>query len=206
MNTYARVAIAAMVLIAAGALGVYLVRPGTDSSVGGPGPATSPTPSSEPSPSPSQLPSAPPLDGTFTSTIHGLSISYPAGWTAVPATEAGAPATNFLGATGDWLFDPVLRDHLFLALGSEALEGEAGDAWASNEFATPDVDCTVEAEPITIDGEPGLLCDGLALTWTGDRGYYVRLYVSGDELENGEIFDRAWFDEVLASVRLPAAP
>ena len=43
-----------------------------------------PTPSPEPSPSPPA--SAPPLTQSFTSTQHGISLSYPEGWTAQAAT------------------------------------------------------------------------------------------------------------------------
>lgn len=66
-------------------------------------------------------------------------------------------------------------------------------------------DCTTEPKSITIDGEPGPMCGQLALAWAGDRGYFIRLYTSGDEPETGKIFNQAWFEQVLTTVRLPPA-
>ena len=43
-----------------------------------------PTATTEPSPSPM---SAPPLTQTFTSSVYGISVSYPEGWIAKAATE-----------------------------------------------------------------------------------------------------------------------
>jgi hypothetical protein len=75
MNSYAKWAIAAVVVVAVGALGLAFLRPGTAPDVGGASvPSTSPSPTLSPSPDPS---APPPLGGTFTSPIHGMSISYP---------------------------------------------------------------------------------------------------------------------------------
>jgi hypothetical protein len=96
MTTSARAATAAVigVLVIGGAL--VVLKPGTSSGIGGPGatPTSSPTPSASPTqsptPSPSPSPAAivvPAMTTTFASTRHGFDISYPAGWTATPATE-----------------------------------------------------------------------------------------------------------------------
>jgi hypothetical protein len=190
MNSYAKLAVAAVVVLAAGALGLALLRPGPGPSVGGPVP----------------LPSASPaLTATFTSTIHGLSIAYPGNWTTVPATGPDPSAEpGFLNPAADWLHDPRLRDHLMIVLDSTALEGRTGETWAGALFDDPDLGCADEREPITVDGAPGLICDTLALTWVGDRGYAIRLYVSDDDPEVGELYDRAWFEAVLATVELPS--
>ena len=88
MNTFAKVAIAAVVVIAVGALGLSMLRPSGSSGVGG-----QPTASPSPSPSPTfgaehHSESPPALTETFTSERHGFSISYPSGWVTRPATDA----------------------------------------------------------------------------------------------------------------------
>lgn len=207
MNIYAKLAVAAVVVLAVGAVGLTILQPGPGPSVGGPGSSSSPVPSASPSPSLSPSPrlTPPPLTGTYTSAIHGISISYPAGWTTRPATDAEwVGEANFQSPGADVLYDPVLEDHLFIGLGSVPLDGQAGDAWATAAM-NADEDCaSVEPEAITVDGAPGLICGGLALTWAGDRGYSIRLYTSGDEAWLSDVYDRAWFDTVLATVRLPA--
>jgi hypothetical protein len=205
MNGYAKLAVAAVVALAVGAIGLTLLQPasGPGPSVGGPGPSASPTASASPSASP--LPSPPPLTETYTSAVHGLSISYPAGWTTVPATDPASTAEpGFLSPAGDFLYDPELEDHLFLALGSASLDGQAGEAWATGELQE-EADCPAEPERIAVDGAPGVICGTLALTWLGDRGYSIWLYTSGDEPETGEIYDQAWFEDVLATIQLPEA-
>src|SRR4029453_606754 len=86
MNTFAKVAIAAVVVIAVGALGLSVLGPRSPSGVGGQSTA-SPSPRPSPSPATTPDPSAPPpLGGTFTSSVHGISMSYPTGWVTAPAT------------------------------------------------------------------------------------------------------------------------
>ena len=53
----------------------------------------SPEPTASPEPSPSPPASAPPLTQSFTSTQHGISVSYPEGWTAQAATEPWTDST-----------------------------------------------------------------------------------------------------------------
>jgi len=90
MNIYAKLAAAAVVVVAVGALGVWFLSPGSSSApVGGP-PAESASPAAPPpssaSPEPSQTtsppPTTPPLSGNFTSTRHGISLATPAEWIA----------------------------------------------------------------------------------------------------------------------------
>ena len=50
-------------------------------------------PTATPEPSPSPPTSAPPLTQSFTSTLHGYSVSYPEGWTAQAATEPWTDST-----------------------------------------------------------------------------------------------------------------
>ncbi len=53
----------------------------------------SPEPIDSPEPSTSSPPSAPPLTQSFTSTQHGISLSFPEGWTARAATEPCTEST-----------------------------------------------------------------------------------------------------------------
>ena len=44
-------------------------------------------------------------------------------------------------------------------------------------------------------------CDAAAVTLDG-RGYLVALYASGDEAWLGDVYDRAWFEQLLATIDL----
>jgi hypothetical protein len=63
-------------------------------------------------------------------------------------------------------------------------------------------------EPIAVDGETGLIgadeareCNVAVLTAAG-RGYWIQLYTSSDDPRAVAPYDRAWFEEVLATVEL----
>lgn len=193
MNTYARLALAAVGVIAIGAVGCGQALT--------PSPESSPSATSRPAPSPT---SAPPLTQSFTSTLHGISMSYPEGWTAQVATELWTDEGifSFRVPQGDFLYDPVLTDHLFLAIASQPIGDSTLDEWAAEKLAQEE--CTV-TEPITIDGTTGLIggadCNIAAVT-TGGRAYLVWLYTSGDEPWLSSMYDRAWFEDALASVQL----
>jgi hypothetical protein len=206
MNNVAKVAIAAVAVIAIGAVGLAVLRPGTSPGVGGP--ALTPSPESSPSSSlpatsqPASSPGlAPPLTQNFTSTLHGISMSYPEGWTTQAATTPWTDeALNFQVPSGDFLYDPTLRDHLFLVIASQPIGDATPDEWTGANF-----EACGATEPITVDGASGLIgaeeCNEVAVTTDG-RGYIVRLYTSGDEAWLSTTFDRAWFEEVLATVQL----
>jgi hypothetical protein len=209
MNIYAKLAVAAAVVIAVGAIGLTILQPGPGALVGGPGSSSSPAPSASPSPSPSPSPSLSPaltpapLTGSYTSAVHGLSVSYPEGWQVAPATTAEATVdVNWLQPGNDFLYDPVRESGLFFVLGSYALDGEAGEAWATGALDA-DPDCNSAGESSTVDGEPALRCGTLALTWAGNRGYSIKLYSSDDDPAANAAYDDAWFDDLLATVQLP---
>ena len=199
MNTFAKVAIAAVIVLAIGAVGLSVLMPRSSSSVGN-------QPSASPSPATSADPSAPPpLSSTFTSTMHGISTSYPTGWQVAPATQPWLPGGNldFMSTASDHLYDGTLQDHLFLSLASQPLGGKTGAAWTTDLIADPEQDCPSGlAYPVTVDGADGLLCGGLAAVSTGDRGYAIRLYTSGDEPSVSRSYDDTWFKSVLATVQL----
>jgi len=201
MNTFAKVAVAAVAVIAVGAIGLVMLRPA----------ATSPSVGGQPSPSPSESPdpfAPPPLGSTFTSTFHGLSLSYPTGWVTSPATEpwSATVTPNFHAATVDHIYDRRLEDHLFLSLASLPLGGEAGAAWVDEFLASPDTGCgSTPSEPITIDGASGQICGALVAVSTGGRGYYIRLYTSSDDARLETDYAGAWFRGLLETVQLDPA-
>ena len=201
MNTFAKVAVAAVAVIAVGGLGLAVLRPGTGLSPGGSNPSTSPSssPSDSPLPSASALPA---LTETFTSERTGISISYPTGWTIDAATQpwlSGLPASCD-PACADRIYESE-TDSPFIGLSSQPLAGRTGEQWAGDVVNDPawEDTCDPQTEQASIDGAPGMIavhCPDPLLTasaWTADRGYLIVLY---------RIDDRAFFEELLATVRL----
>jgi hypothetical protein len=198
MNIYAKLAVAAVVVIAVGAIGLAVMRPAPTPGVGGPGPSPSRSPSpspaasTSPSPSPSPLPA---LTETFTSAIHGISVSYPAGWQVRPATEAWPEGALVQGESpfADIIYEKA-SDTPFIAVASQPLGGKTADAWATDYLANF-APCTTE--PVTVDGATGVLgnCeDGPhALVSSANRGYLIWLY---------RVDDPSWFPGILATVQL----
>ena len=207
MSTFAKVAVAAVAVIAIGAVGIFALQPRSVPGVGGaPTASPSPTPGSSPSASPGATaanPTPPPLSETFTSPTNGVTIAYPAGWSTQAATEPWTTAwPSFDEPTGDFLYDPTLRDHLFIALSSQPLpRGTEPGQWASDTLAS---DECVPSSPVTVDGATGLVgvgCNAAAVTLDG-RGYLIVLYTSGDEAWLDDAYDRAWFEQLLTTVDL----
>jgi hypothetical protein len=211
MNTYAKIALAAVVVIALGAVGLAIFRPGSSPNVGGP-PAASPTPSAaptaSPTPSPTPAPTAPSLTGRFTSDIHGLSIAYPETWSTRAATTPWTSGlTDFGSESADVLYDASIPAHLWLSLGSRPLGDLAPDDWAAEvgrilAADEPDGGVCPSTEPVTIDGAPGTTGCQSAIVTAAGRGYLILLYTSGDEPWLDDTYDEDWFKEVLATVQL----
>lgn len=195
MNTYARLAVAAVAVIAIGAIGVAFLRPGTTPDIGG---ALSPSPSATPPPVPS--PSAPPaLTESYTSALHGFTVSYPAGWNVRVASRPWTAGIPFQQDPSADLIET--SSNRFLLVASQPLGSRSGEAWSDAVSSNPDWGDTCEpaSEQVTIDGASGMIvthCDGTltALVAVADRGYLVVLF-GFDESE-------AWFREILASMRL----
>jgi hypothetical protein len=199
MNSFAKLAVATVVVMSVGLVGLAVLRPGTGSNVGGPGGTPSPSPSPSPSPAASASPgpsvSPPPaLTETYTSAIHGISISYPSGWKLQPATE---PWTLGLVQGNSTYADVIYeseRDSAFIAVASQPLAGKTLDRWATDYLAQ--YSC-VPTEPVTVDGATGVLSDCSegphALVSVEGRGYLIWLY-RADDLD--------WFREILATVQL----
>jgi hypothetical protein len=207
MNKLAPIGLGAAAVVVALVVGVKLLGPSEPIGPGG-SPSATPSRSIEPSPSPSPTPaSPPPLTESFTSTVHGISVSYPEGWTAQAATE---PWTDCLYCTLslsnpqiDVLHDPVLFDGLMLRIASQPIGESAPEDWIAAQMAS-DERCTT-TEPIVVDGATGLSGGGScnhAVVTTAGRGYSIDLWVSPDDLYLVAQYDRAWFEEVLATVQL----
>lgn len=203
MNTFAKIAVAAVAVIAVGVLGLNLLDP--EGSGIGVAPSAVPSPTATPAatPTPTPAPTAPPLTGQFRSAIHGISIAYPAGWTTDPATEPWATTDVSFGEPGaDFIHDPVLTDHLFLRLASQPLGERTAEQWAAEMVANGE--CDGSLEPITIAGNAGTIdvdC-GQAHVSVDGRGYVIRRYTSDDEPWLQDVYDSAWFESVLATVGL----
>ncbi len=208
MNKIVTIGLGAAAAVLALVVGVQLVGSPTGGT-GGPGTEPTATPeltaTPEPSPSPSPV-SAPPLTQSFTSTVHGISVSYPEGWIARAATE---PWTDCLYCTGvlshpqiDLLHRPPDDDSLFLRIASQPIGESAPEDWVAAQMASDDR-CTT-TEPIIVDGATGLsggeTCD-VAVVTTAGRGYHIDLYMSPDDPDVAQ-YDRAWFEEILATVQL----
>jgi hypothetical protein len=168
-----------------------------------PSPTPAPTATREPSPS---LVSAPPLTETFTSMRHGISLSYPEGWTAEEATEpwTGGPSDHsIVDPYDDRLLHPTLTDHLFLSIASQPIGDATPEDWTAEQMAEWER-CT-PTEPIAVDGAAGLIgSEGchLAVVTTDGRGYWISLRASQDDPSAVAPYDGAWFREVLATVQL----
>jgi hypothetical protein len=203
MTSFARLAMTVVAIAAVGVVGLTLVQ--------GPvtGPAASPSPT--PSPSPVTLPPSP-FTERFDSAVHGLSISYPAGWETKPATEPWNDDSLTFGASDvDVIFDPMLRADLYIALASEPLRGRSGEDWVSGIDAEDF--CGVRREGVgvtggstTVDGARGFarsrlgeLCE-LVTVATATRGYSFVLH--GEDEAHAEGFGWGWFESVLATVDL----
>jgi hypothetical protein len=178
------------------------------SNVGAPAsmpPATA-TPSEAPaSAAPSPL-SPPPLTQTFTSPLHGISMSYPEGWIPQAATEPWTNSTfpfDFHIPQADFLHNGSFN--LNLVFGSQPLGDSTPDDWVAEQMAGPEGCPATSTEPITVDGASGLIgagdCNIVAVTTDG-RGYVILAGISPDDPLNATTYDRAWFEEVLATVQL----
>jgi hypothetical protein len=209
MNKLVPLGLGAAAVVAALVIGAQVLSPPPPGGVGGvpsPSPSPTPAPTATLQPSPSPI-AAPPLTESFTSTVHGISVSYPEGWIARAATE---PWTDCLYCTLvldhpqiDLLHRPPDDDSLFLRIASQPIGESAPEDWVAAQMASDDR-CTT-TEPIIVDGATGLsggeTCH-VAVVTTAGRGYHIDLWFSPDDLDLVAQYDRAWFDEVLATVQL----
>jgi hypothetical protein len=161
---------------------------------------SSPTPvpaaTSAPTAAPPSVAAAtrPALTETFSSTMHGISVSYPTGWVPRAATEPWPPGgiVQMESPFGDVIEDGSTGDTAFLAVASQPLAGRPLDEWVADYG--PFTECGAP-EPVVVDGAPGVVgteCP-MALVTAGDRVFLIWLY---------RIDDPEWFQEILATIKL----
>ena len=116
---------------------------------------------------------------TFTSQMHGFSVSYPEEWIARAATEPWTDRpgeSQFVDPWFDVLHDPVLTDHLFLYITSQPIGDTTPEDWVAANMAAWGCSTT---EPIAVDGATGLIgadCRFFASVTAAGRGYGIQLY------------------------------
>ena len=157
-------------------------------------PAESRAPTAGPSSVAVAAAAGPALTEAFTSTLHGMSVSYPDGWVPEAATEPW-PAGGIVQQEtpfGDVIEDGSAGDTAFIALASQPLAGKPLNEWVADY--EPFTECG-PAEPVVVDGAHGVVghnCQ-MALVSEGDRVFLIWLY---------RIDDPNWFQEILATVKL----
>jgi hypothetical protein len=202
MNKFVTIGLGAAAVVVALFLGAQFFGSPTGGVGSQPTATLLPTPTPEPTPS---LPaSPPPLTQTFTSALHGYSVSYPEGWTAEAATEPWTASTfplSFTVPQVDWLYDPDLEASLFLAIASQPIGDSTSEDWLAEQMGSEEGCDTTASQSITVDGGTGLSATDctMAVVTADGRGYWIQLY-TGDEAPVS--YDRAWFEEVLATVQL----
>ena len=177
------------------------------------GPASEPPASAAPSEAPASAApspvSPPPLTETFTSPLHGFSVSYPEGWTVDAATEPWTDPPNsqsFNNPQADHLLRSTVTIEPFLTFNSQPIGDSTPEDWIAEQMAewADTAGCTA-TEPIAVDGATGLIggegCD-LAVVTTDGRGYWISFRQEGGAPSATPRFDRVWFEEVLATMDL----
>jgi hypothetical protein len=184
MNSYAKLAVAALVVVVVAIGGFALLRPGGSSGAGAAPTATpSPTPSASAAPSRSAAASPSPIDPTgwvpFTSDRYGYTISYPPNYPGIPPCTVSAPTVvsqaqrDFRFGTDVWgtlpESTPTPLDTFVMGANNCQI---AFDGFAETIPAGTSVDDVIsesvgtedplgvplpacESEPITLDGQPG---------------------------------------------------
>jgi hypothetical protein len=201
-NNIVRVGLAAAAVVVIAIIAFNLL-PGTVPPGGGPTPSPSVEPSAAPSEPGASAAALPLLTQSFTSTLHGYSVSYPEGWTSQAATEPWSSPTfpvNFFSPEVDVLYDPIFESDLFLIAGSTPIGDSTPEDWAAEQMAS-DEGCGTATEPVTVDGAAGLIGNGctVAVVTTGGRGYWIQLY-TGSAAPEGDY--STLFEDVLATIQL----
>ena len=208
MTRFAIFGVAAAAIVLAAVVGLRFLPSDGETAVGSQpaqtatptvAPTASPRPTAAPSPAPTPPGSVlPPLTEQYTSSMHGMTVSYPAGWMLQPATEPWTSAE--LGeltqesAFADVIFEKEI-DTPFITLASQPLGGKTGEQWTSDFLAIRE-GCG-PTQPHTVDGIEGVITacgDGLlAVVASDELAFVVWLY---------RIDDMAYFEQILATVRL----
>ncbi len=210
MNRFAQLGAVAVVALAVVGGALFILRPGPSV---GTQPSTAPstpasTPSSSPSSSPSSLARAT-LEKDFTSARYGYIVAYLPGWTVVPATKKWVVGTvnNWNSGYNDELHGSDIR---FSGAAQRLAVRQTPDAWLTALAAGAD---PTSWPVISIAGADGRLdADGAPAAGgtIAPGGVMFDAVVIKDGVAynfnmDGRV-DRASFDAVLSTVRLPASP
>ena len=209
MTPFARVAIAAIAVIALTGGAVYLFRPGQGVGVAPPTPSPIVTAAPSSAPPPSEAPATVPVDWTtYTSSRFAYTIDYPADWGLTPAT-LDWPSIGFPDdANMDNLGPRPFGTQLFLSSLS-LTGGKDAAAWTAELDSRTAGLCTelTNRHNITLDGVTARREDQYCsrtyhvievVTASGGRFYLIRFLTAAPSLT---ATDRATFDRVLASFR-----
>jgi len=208
VSIFARVAVAAVLVIAVGLVAGNIVRRQPDVSGVGSSPTPSPTAVSTPSPSPSASPAAhvfPALSSTFVSPTNGFTFGYIDRGGLKTAKELWDPVTqprpDNTGAH-DEPFDVVETGYSAVFKGASTVipDGVSIDAWV-DEYLWPRA-CGIprsEQADITIDGHSGKIVECAnhieGTVVAGGRLYLFQLLHSRSDA-------RAFFDAFVATIKL----
>jgi hypothetical protein len=166
---------------------------------------------------------------SFTSTRHGISLSFPAGWSLQPATEPWIWQPNDPGpatAAQDRAIGP--GNEGFIAVSQRLPDGFTPDDWWADYLGQDTSGLPAGCFPatragyesVTVEGLPAYLHGGAAMcsfteaiVVTGGRAYELAAHPNVD-IPAGQVIDRAVVDQWLATVRFdpasaddtPAAP
>jgi hypothetical protein len=199
MNKFAILGIAAATIVVVALLGIQLL-PRSGGGVGGP-PAATPTasPTAAATPAGTVLPS---LANQYTSSMHGITVSYPAGWMLQPATEPWTSSElgelTQVSAFADVIFEKE-DDSPFIALTSQPLGSKTAEQWTDGFLATRESCAPTQSH--TVDGIEGVItsCVGTggphAVVVSEGRAFVVWLY---------RIDDMAYFEQILDSIDIAA--
>jgi hypothetical protein len=224
MNTYARLAVAAIVVVAVGAMGLALLRPAGSTGPGGvvlPSATPTPAPSISPTSAPSAAiatPAAPPqatpapTSVAFNSDLYGYRLALPTGWSAAPARVrwdgTGQPAYND-PSVDRFSGSPSLSTFGFAAPTGLALNVYADDVIARTAQFHGDTcpDPPKSRESITVGGSParfiafdcGLLINIVVVVHNG-TGYEFVMRDTGVNAAT-DPHDRSALDAILGSVK-----
>ena len=214
MTTPTRVAAAAAIGVLAIGGAFFVLRPDRSAVVGpGASPPASATASARAVASPSASAVVlPALTQAYTSERNGFALSFPAGWTATPASATWT--RGHLTGWGDPVFDTIRTTDIRLAVASQPLEpGQTLGAWqqATCELDTPAGACSeviATQEKVDIDGAVGSRgANGERPPFTGvvaDGVIFEAEVASGGRafefVMDGHV-DRAMFDAFLRTVR-----
>lgn len=206
MSSSMKLASAAALIVAVGALAVWQLTPRGGSG----GPSLAPTASLSPAPAATTGPPTPPLTETFTSDLLGMSVSYPGGWKTHPATEpweaGSAFPWTFNDPTADFIYDSDLQANLFMGLASQPLGDESAAEWIERMLAVEDPEPCTDTEPVEVDGAQGQLatCNEplRAIVADSQRGYVIFLYRSDDDQSVPKMYGVEFFKGLLDTVQL----